>query len=80
MSRILVKDGEEDQLKPAMDYLDSLGIPRSQIRRVVINGEINQMLTIEVTLYVEEVTAELLRDTAARLLRLANEQEGYEVG
>lgn len=51
---VTVKDGNEDLIARAVQWLDEIGIPREQIRRVSVEGQVGQPLVVSVNLYVPE--------------------------
>lgn len=52
MKYVIVKDGTEDMIRHAVTYVESLGIPRGQIRRVTVDTEVGQALTIGLEIFV----------------------------
>jgi hypothetical protein len=58
MSLILVKDGNEPMVHEAMAYVESLGIPAAQIRRITVDAKVGQPLVVGLELFVPEEGAE----------------------
>lgn len=52
MKYVIVKDGGEGPLAMATAYVESLGIPRHQVRRITVDGEVGQPLIVTVELFV----------------------------
>lgn len=53
MKLIIVKDGQDPFTKAATDYLAGLGVPAALIRKIEINSEVGDVLTLRVTLIVD---------------------------
>lgn len=54
LKRVIITDGMDSLTQPAVSYLAEMyGIPADHIRRIVVDSEVGQPQTIEVTLYVQ---------------------------
>jgi hypothetical protein len=62
MSVIIVKDGKEPMVHEAMAYVESLGIPATQIRRITVDAKVGQPLVVGLELFVPVAGAEPERE------------------
>jgi hypothetical protein len=61
MSLIIVKDGKEPMVREAMAYVERLGIPSTQIRRLTVDAQVGQPLVVGLELFVPVATGGITR-------------------